>query len=370
MEANKTDSERCLSIAKEAAAEGNYEKAIRFCEKSIKLYPSEIAKRLMSEYTEKLTSQNTSGSNSKENLKSEGSSANYNSKKQETKEKEYSSDQIDAVKKIKSCRDFYEILGVPKTSSDADLKKAYRKLALQFHPDKNKAPGATEAFKAIGKAFAVLSDAQKRRQYDELGPESFDDTVQSSSSTRHRHQTRTGHYNTYYWNDDDFSADELFNIFFGTGATARRHHPHRTHTYNQNNFNLNSTNNYAVFFQLMPILIIVALSLLSNLMIGEPVYNLQRTSKFAHRRQTNEHKVPYYVKSDFRIDNGHELNRLEKQIEEELHTELRQNCYREKTYKETAMWRARNYGDERLLRKASEYETPSCDRIKNIFGAA
>lgn len=77
----------------------------------------------------------------------------------------------------------------------------------------------------------------------------------------------------------------------------------------------------------------------------------------------------YYVKGDFRVDTQNELNKLERQIEEELLIELRQNCFREKTYKETAIWRARNYGDERLLKKATEYETPSCDRIKNVFGA-
>lgn len=61
--------------------------------------------------------------------------------------RDYTQDQTEAVKKIKNCRDYYEILGVSKEATDSDLKKAYRKLALQFHPDKNKCPGASEAFK-------------------------------------------------------------------------------------------------------------------------------------------------------------------------------------------------------------------------------
>lgn len=56
--------------------------------------------------------------------------------------------------RIKSCKDYYQILGVEKTASEEDLKKAYRKLALKFHPDKNHAPGATEAFK--GKGISVV----------------------------------------------------------------------------------------------------------------------------------------------------------------------------------------------------------------------
>lgn len=62
---------------------------------------------------------------------------------------EFSKEQVDAVKRIKQCKDYYEILGITKDATDTDLKKAYRKLALQFHPDKNKCPGAAEAFKGI-----------------------------------------------------------------------------------------------------------------------------------------------------------------------------------------------------------------------------
>lgn len=69
--------------------------------------------------------------------------------------RDYTREQVAAVKRIRSCHDYYEILGVSKEATDTELKKAYRKLALQFHPDKNSAPGAGEAFKAIGNAFAV-----------------------------------------------------------------------------------------------------------------------------------------------------------------------------------------------------------------------
>lgn len=64
---------------------------------------------------------------------------------------EYTEEQAEAVKRIKRCKDYYEILGVNKEASDSQIKKAYRKYALEVHPDKNKAPGSAEAFKALGK---------------------------------------------------------------------------------------------------------------------------------------------------------------------------------------------------------------------------
>src|SRR2546429_4015342 len=66
-------------------------------------------------------------------------------------------------------RDYYDVLGVPKSSGKDEIKSAYRKLALQYHPDRNKSPEATERFKEISEAYAILSDDEKRNQYDQFG---------------------------------------------------------------------------------------------------------------------------------------------------------------------------------------------------------
>jgi molecular chaperone DnaJ len=69
--------------------------------------------------------------------------------------------------------DFYEILGVEKGATDQEIKKAFRKKAAHFHPDKNKDPKATEEFKKINEAYQVLSDPQKRQMYDQYGNAAF-----------------------------------------------------------------------------------------------------------------------------------------------------------------------------------------------------
>ena len=71
-------------------------------------------------------------------------------------------------------RDYYEILGVNKNASKADIKKAYRKLALKYHPDKNPDKGAEEKFKEISEAYAVLYDDEKRNMYDQYGHTGID----------------------------------------------------------------------------------------------------------------------------------------------------------------------------------------------------
>ena len=108
-----------------------------------------------------------------------------------------------------SSRDYYEILGVPKTASDAEIKSAFRKKAKMYHPD-NKETGDEAKFKELGEAYAVLSDETKRRQYDQFGHEAF---TQGASQ---------GGFGGGFGGFGGFSADDidlsdLFGDLFGGG---------------------------------------------------------------------------------------------------------------------------------------------------------
>lgn len=71
-------------------------------------------------------------------------------------------------------KDFYKLLGVDKNATPVEIKKAYRKLALEYHPDRNKSKDAAEKFKEISKAYEILSNPQKRQTYDQFGAAAFD----------------------------------------------------------------------------------------------------------------------------------------------------------------------------------------------------
>jgi molecular chaperone DnaJ len=73
-----------------------------------------------------------------------------------------------------SKRDYYDVLGVPRNATKDQLKTEYRKLALKYHPDRNKEPGAEDKFKEISEAYAILSDDDKRSQYDRFGHAGID----------------------------------------------------------------------------------------------------------------------------------------------------------------------------------------------------
>uniref|UniRef100_A0A914WFL8 DUF1977 domain-containing protein n=1 Tax=Plectus sambesii TaxID=2011161 RepID=A0A914WFL8_9BILA len=132
---------------------------------------------------------------------------------------DFTQEEYDIVQRIRHCKDYYEILNVKKDATEAQLKKEYRKLALQLHPDKCRAPHSTEAFKALGNAYAVLSDTEKRQRYDMYGA----DQVQSQPRRR---QSEFYEYDFGRGFEAEFTPEEIFNMFFGggypSGAMNRR----------------------------------------------------------------------------------------------------------------------------------------------------
>jgi len=80
--------------------------------------------------------------------------------------------------------DYYKLLNIEKNASDSEIKSAYRKQALKWHPDKNKEPGAEKKFKEINQAFEVLSNPEKRKLYDQFGHDAFTKQGFGSSARR------------------------------------------------------------------------------------------------------------------------------------------------------------------------------------------
>ena len=115
-------------------------------------------------------------------------------------------------------RDYYEVLGVDKSASEAEIKSAFRKLAKKYHPDVSKEPDAAEKFKEAQEAYAVLSDSSKRQQYDQFGHAAFQNNG-------------AGGMGGFDFSDFDFSDifGDLFGGGFGFGSrgTSRGNRPQR-----------------------------------------------------------------------------------------------------------------------------------------------
>ncbi|NXT01627.1 DJB12 protein, partial [Jacana jacana] len=368
MESNRDEAERCIAIALAAAKANQPEKARRFLEKAQRLYPSPRVRVLLESLNKNEQSANGQ-SQSRESTnpqfkKTSGDFPSANGEAGGEAPKGYTQDQVDAVKRVKQCKDYYEILGVNREASDEDLKKAYRKLALKFHPDKNHAPGATEAFKAIGNAYAVLSNPEKRKQYDQFGDEKL-------NPARHGHS----HSDFHRGFEADISPEDLFNMFFGGGFPSSNVHVYSNgrmrYTYHQRQDRREHQGDrgLGLFVQLMPILILIIVSALSQMMVSSPPYSLSHRPSVGHvhRRVTEHLKVTYYVSENFADEyTGTNLKNVERSVEDDYIANLRNNCWKEKQQKEGLLYRARYFGDSDLYQRAQKMGTPSCSRLSDV----
>ncbi|MGW3417338.1 DnaJ C-terminal domain-containing protein [Streptomyces phaeochromogenes] len=127
-------------------------------------------------------------------------------------------------------RDFYEVLGVPRTADRDEIQQAYRTLARRYHPDVNKDPEAEERFKEINEAFSVLSDPEQRARYDRFGedfrkvPDDWEERVGAGAGSGFRWTTGGGprvRYSTAGFEGEGVDVEDLFGSLFGGAGRMR-----------------------------------------------------------------------------------------------------------------------------------------------------
>ncbi|KAJ3784829.1 hypothetical protein GGU10DRAFT_434969 [Lentinula aff. detonsa] len=343
---NKDEAIRCLSIAQKHRDAANYSSARKFALKSISLFETPEARKLLQSIDDAEAASASSSSSKSSGTKSNAASSSASGAESHPsasgathrhthtqssstqangtagglggEKREYTTEQHAIVKKIRACKvtEYYEIMSLKRDCEEVEVKKAYRKLALALHPDKNGAPGADEAFKLVSKAFQVLSDPQKRRAYDASGADPEDRTARSSGFSANSF----GGGQAF---EGEMSPEDLFNMFFGGGGTAFGGGfgggPVFTTTFGPGGFRTTRMGGpngatrqqhqqhgnevpRSTFIQLLPLIILFAFSMLSALPnlfstppVPDPNFSFAPTTRYYMERHTPTRDVIYHI---------------------------------------------------------------------------
>ncbi|KAL2013812.1 hypothetical protein VTN00DRAFT_1337 [Thermoascus crustaceus] len=340
-------------------------------------------------------------------------SRNHNPGNQDRK---YTPEQKAAVIRVRKCSPtaFYEILALEKTASDSEIKKAYRKLSLLTHPDKNGCEGADEAFKMVSRAFQVLSDPDKKAKYDKFGvdPDSrFASAGASSASSpfsgfsggfpRSPNASSAGGAHVF---EEEISPEELFNRFFNGGlgggfspfggpqfvfnmgggpgfrvhqfgGTRPRRRPREANTRSEP-----TPSGWATLQQLLPLILLFVLPLISSLFSGGsstpsgPTYRFDApVSPHVMQRTTPKLKVNYFLNpTDVEDYTPKKFYQLDQRVEVDYVTKLRYECESEVQTRDRMVHEAQGwfFPDVEKMKEARAMELKSCKRLDALKGRA
>ncbi len=365
------ESEKSRKVAEAALKSGDYDKARRFLLKSLKIQPDNFKARAM------LAECDARGGNAgPRKMSGPRPSAQSSGNTPEETKARFNTRDAEICDEILKKTDYYDILGVPKTAPDDVIKKQYKKLALKLHPDKNRAPQATDAFKKLTQAFACLTDKGKRKVYDEHGSE----------------QNFRQQYHQYFRDEDTFDPDDIFEMFF-TGRVNPNRRRRRQQYYRSEQpdpqheqENGQPAGRYRGLLTFLPLLLVLLLTffLQSGNFSGNNSYNrrsyanlfsLEKEQPFVVTRTTERAEVEYYVTKEFGSTiSKNMLPELEREVELLYMQTMAQQCnyvMRAKQYLQNDIGSGRLAGNE-LKKKERELRGlsfESCDEYNRVRNA-
>jgi DnaJ family protein B protein 12 len=250
-------------------------------------------------------------------------------------------------------------LGVERSATEAQIKKAYRKLALKLHPDKNKAPTAEPAFKKVSEAFACLSDKEKRAKYNRYG--------RDNPTAGYRRSARGG--------DDFVDPQDIFNMFFNGGGPMFVHRRGgRVHVrpQYQGNGGAEGGNPLAQVIHLLPLLLLFLMSWFTLPSGGSTrPFSFVRQDPYRHRFET-QRGFEYYVtkKTKAEMRSRFHKRKIENAVEQDMLRQLQRKCHQQKQEKRAMIYSAQRSGGkrkQRMLKKAHEMPLHHCSTLTDKF---
>ena len=305
---------------------------------------------------------------------------------------DYSSEEQNACNEVLKHTDYYKILCVQRSATTEEIKKAYKKLAIKFHPDRCKAPMAQEAFKAVSSSYVCLSNEEKRALYDKYGTEDLQRVGMNSSMGAHR-------ADGFFY--ESAPEDEFFDLFaqmFGSDIVhprARHRSRYRQqqrnhHIFRQQHHRRHDTQgegqqfNFGALLQLAPLFIILLLSLFmqfaqmgsaANSGRSEELFVFVKSSVHSVQRQCQFGGITYFVKPEFdylHSRNPRTVYLVDQEVYKQYRNHLTDECKMEKRKKQELLNKITMETDphrkEKFTQQAERFATPMCDEFRRIYG--